>query len=338
MHSWKQIISLAFKEQTKVLARTSSTLLKGNKTITSVPRAFQLFAARNLSSSVMSSNYWDYSKQHGPTEWHKHWNEGKRQSPIDILLKDAQYDEKLASSSLIFDNSGIKFALKNLGVNVAARPGTFEDPLILSGGPLDHRYQFHEVHFHWGRNPDMKGCEHTIDGHRFSAEMHLVHWNSELYNSAAEAVPSSLGLSVLGVFLDEGQYEANPYLEKLLDLFLQVKYKDQTHQSNLKFDPYSMLPSSTNEYFTYGGSLTTPPLCESVTWIVFREPMKVSHSQMEKFRQLLSVVEEDEHKEHPNDPFNFASGISCCGCPTIGDNYRPVMPLNGRKVLSSFQI
>ena len=33
-------------------------------------------------------------------------------------------------------------------------------------------------------------------------------------------------------------------------------------------------------YWTYLGSLTTPPLFESVTWIVFQQPITVSENQV----------------------------------------------------------
>ena len=43
-----------------------------------------------------------------------------------------------------------------------------------------------------------------------------------------------------------------------------------------------MLKSTENltEYWTYPGSLTTEPFNESVTWIVFREPMEISKKQV----------------------------------------------------------
>lgn len=37
-------------------------------------------------------------------------------------------------------------------------------------------------------------------------------------------------------------------------------------------------------YWTYGGSLTTPPCYESVTWIVFEQPIQVSEAQLQAFR------------------------------------------------------
>lgn len=51
-----------------------------------------------------------------------------------------------------------------------------------------------------------------------------------------------------------------------------------------KFDPSCLLPESINEYWTYAGSLTTPPLTEAVTWIVMKQPIEVSHDQVRRGR------------------------------------------------------
>lgn len=57
-----------------------------------------------------------------------------------------------------------------------------------------------------------------------------------------------------------------------------------------KFDPACLLPSNTNDYWTYHGSLTTPPLTESVTWIVMKQHIEVSHDQVCATVRLFSPL------------------------------------------------
>lgn len=47
-----------------------------------------------------------------------------------------------------------------------------------------------------------------------------------------------------------------------------------------KFDPACLLPENIDDYWTYAGSLTTPPLTEAVTWIVMKQHIEVSHDQV----------------------------------------------------------
>ena len=72
------------------------------------------------------------------------------------------------------------------------------------------------------------------------------------------------------------------------------------------------LPADTR-YFTYGGSLTTPPCSEIVRWIVLKEPMTVSRDQVLRVEQLLTETS-------PN-AFPF--------------NNRPLQDLEGRAIRAS---
>ena len=72
----------------------------------------------------------------------------------------------------------------------------------------------------------------------------------------------------------------------------------------------------TANYWTYHGSLTTPPCCESVQWVVFETPIKFSHQQLDVLRSL----------KH------------CGDDKCIMDNYRPPLPVGNRKVRTTHPI
>jgi carbonic anhydrase len=63
--------------------------------------------------------------------------------------------------------------------------------------------------------------------------------------------------------------------------------------------------SSTSSYYTYPGSLTTPPCTETVTWFVLRRYAQLSSTQFEAFRHIT------------------------------GNNFRPAQHPNGRVIRST---
>uniref|UniRef100_A0A2R9AD52 Carbonic anhydrase n=1 Tax=Pan paniscus TaxID=9597 RepID=A0A2R9AD52_PANPA len=183
----------------------------------------------------------------------------------------------------------------------------------ISGGPLENHYRLKQFHFHWGAVNE-GGSEHTVDGHTYPAELHLVHWNSVKYQNYKEAVVGENGLAVIGVFLKLGAH--HQMLQRLVDILPEIKHKD-TRAAMRPFDPSTLLPTCW-DYWTYAGSLTTPPLTESVTWIIQKEPVEVAPSQLSAFRTLLFSALGEEKKMMVN-------------------NYRPLQPLMNWKVWASFQ-
>ncbi|RXN12494.1 carbonic anhydrase 7-like isoform X1 [Labeo rohita] len=242
----------------------------------------------------MTGHDWGYGEDNGPLEWYKDYPiaDGNRQSPIDIVPAEAVFDARLSPISLSYNNC-TSVNISNNGHSVVVEFIDSDDRSVIRGGPLENMYRLKQFHFHWG----CKGCsgsEHTVGGKTYASELHLVHWNAVKYKSFSEAAAAPDGLAVLGIFLDGNA----------------VDFKG--------FNPKCLLPNSL-EYWTYPGSLTTPPLHESVTWIVLKEPIYVSEKQMGKFRTLLfNGEEEDERKRMEN-------------------NYRPPQPLKGRKVRASFK-
>uniref|UniRef100_A0A674G9S3 Carbonic anhydrase n=1 Tax=Taeniopygia guttata TaxID=59729 RepID=A0A674G9S3_TAEGU len=185
--------------------------------------------------------------------------------------------------------------------------------LAISGGPFQNPFRLKQFHFHWGTTHS-QGSEHTIDGKPFPCELHLVHWNARKYTTFGEAAAAPDGLAVVGVFLEIGKEHAS--MNRLTDALYMVKFKGTKAQFR-GFNPKCLLPLSL-DYWTYLGSLTTPPLNESVTWIVLKEPIRISVKQLEKFRMLLFTGEEDQRIQMAN-------------------NFRPPQPLKGRIVRASFK-
>lgn len=62
----------------------------------------------------------------------------------------------------------------------------------------------------------------------------------------------------------------------------------------------SFAGSDDNGYWTYLGSLTTPPCNESVTWILFKKYIEVSHHQLNIFRNLRKFPRGEECPCHEN--------------------------------------
>ncbi|KAM4834034.1 carbonic anhydrase 5A, mitochondrial isoform 2-T2 [Thomomys bottae] len=236
---------------------------------------------------------------------------GTRQSPINIQLRECVYDPQLEPLSISYHPASCRYVW-NTGYFFQVEYADAERSGI-RGGPLENHYRLKQFHFHWGAGNE-RGSEHAVDGQVFPAELHLVHWNSIKYANYKEAVTGETGLAVMGVFLKLGaRHQA---LQKLVDILPEIKHKD-TWSAMGPFDPSCLLPTC-RDYWTYEGSLTTPPLAESVTWIIQKQPVEVAPSQLSAFRKLLVSAQGEEEE-------------------MMADNYRPLQPLLNRKVRSSFQ-
>ncbi len=261
--------------------------------------------------------YWGYTEDTGPTHWCEKFPDanGKRQSPINIVTKDARVDAALGPLKLTPARCA---DVVNNGHTVQVNIDSSDTNM--SGGPLKHNYRFAQFHFHWG-SKDGQGSEHTVDGKPYDAELHLVHWNTDMFKAVGEALPKDKGLAVLTAFIKVGK--EHPAWTKLVALLNSVKCKNDKFSIQEAFDALSLLPENKTDYWTYEGSLTTPPCYESARFIIYREPVEVSAEQISALRGLLSYCKGE---------------TPCCNdSDNMCDNYRPTMPLNGRVVTASFQ-
>ena len=207
---------------------------------------------------------WDYSGEVDP----RHWAElikdsdcgGKLQSPINIITVDAVVDNKLKPLEIHYDEGTKIYEVVNNGHSIQYnfKKG---DYITYEG----HKFELKQIHFH-------ESAEHTINGIRYPMAIHMVHTNDK-----GEFL-------VLAVMAKEG-IDSKPF--KFLERYLPLK-KGEVKTINTSFDLSQNLPKD-RSYYSYTGSLTTPPCTEGVHWIVFKESITVSLEQVLVLRDLMPL-------------------------------------------------
>ncbi len=206
--------------------------------------------------------HWSYSGEVGPQAWgglkpeFSTCAKGQRQSPIDIRegiavdLEPIQFNYQAGAFGVIDNGHTVQ-------VNLA--PGNWIDV----GG---RRFDLLQFHFH-------RPSEERIDGRQFDLSVHLVH---------KDAAGS---LAVVGVVMGKGA-APQPVLQTVwANLPLE---KNQELRSRTQLDPSQLLPTD-KRYYTYMGSLTTPPCSEGVQWLVMRQPVAAGPEQVELFARLYPM-------------------------------------------------
>ena len=168
------------------------------------------------------SHHWGYDSHNGPAHWHEHFPiaNGERQSPIAISTKAARYDPALKPLSFSYD-AGTAKAIVNNGHSFNVEFDDSSDKSVLQGGALDGVYRLVQFHIHWG-SCEGQGSEHTVDGVKYDAELHIVHWNVK-YGKFAEALKHPDGLAVVGIFMKVGN--AKPEIQKVVDALNSIQTK-----------------------------------------------------------------------------------------------------------------
>jgi carbonic anhydrase len=222
--------------------------------------------------------HWGYDGDEGPSHWGDLKPEfapcknGHRQSPVDISntqkadLPTLQFDYTQSPLHIIDNGHTIMI---NYGPGSSLRVG-------------DKQYQLKQFHFH-------RPSEERIHGKHSEMVVHMVHSDHEGH------------LAVVAVLLEIGA--DNPLVHELWNDLPKEREKEEVLE-NVQIDLTKLLPADRG-YYTFSGSLTTPPCSEDVTWFVLKHPVTVTAAEIEQFGKL-----------YRNDA-------------------RPTQPLHGRVVLES---
>jgi len=215
--------------------------------------------ASSVAQEHQPGHTWDYGQKRGPSHWgdleqdFATCKNGHHQSPIDI-----RNPQKADLPALTFDYKTSPLHIVDNGHTIMIKyaPGS---SLSVNG----KRYALQQFHFH-------RPSEESIDGKQYAMSLHLVHKDEQ-----GE-------LAVVAVLLQRGN--ENELVRELWENLPKEKEKEESPEKE-SIDVSALLPADRG-YYTYQGSLTTPPCTENVTWFVLKHPVTVSPEEIEKFSKL----------------------------------------------------
>lgn len=221
-------------------------------------------ARRDPKADARRTPAWGYTGDVGPDRWaelapeNKLCAVGTRQSPIDLRdglavdLEPIAFDYRPGSFSVL--DTG-----RTIQVNVAPGSG-----LTVMG----RRYELVEFHFH-------RPSEERINGQQFEMVAHLTHRDAQGR------------LAKVAVLLERAKDDKPHPLIQAVWANLPLE-KGEPLAAPSPLDLTALLPTARG-YYTYMGSLTTPPCTEGVLWMVMRQPVGLSAQQMAVFAKLYPM-------------------------------------------------
>ncbi|BCH26769.1 carbonic anhydrase [Mesorhizobium sp. L-8-3] len=207
-----------------------------------------------------ASAHWGYGGSVGPEHWadldtrNFACSAGRQQSPIDIA---GTVKADIPRIDISWLKGGGRMVNNGHTIQINMPEGS-----TLTRG--DRVFQLAQLHFH-------APSEHHVAGMSFPMEAHFVHKDTKsdtLGVLSALLMPGATNNSFAGL---AKVFPARPGEEMAVD----------------EFDPNGLLPASLG-YWTYEGSLTTPPCTENVEWMVAMEPVEVDTADIKRFTTLYA--------------------------------------------------
>lgn len=126
------------------------------------------------------------------------------------------------------------------------------------------------------------------------------------------------------VYVHQSYRKSNADFNPIVNALTRINMTSQTQDIEYK-SINDLLPNILTSFYTYSGSLTTPPCYQVVNWIVMSDRLYLNAKQIEMFRNIYAPIQgENEKPEHEQ------------GSPPIMPNIRHIQPLNNRTILASF--
>ena len=207
--------------------------------------------------------HWSYEGEGSPANWGKLRSDygtcatGKRQSPIDIREGIIKVDLE----PIKFNYKPTQFRITDNGHTIQVDVGEGNTIKVMG-----REFELVQFHFH-------RPSEERVNGKSFDMVVHMVHKDDDGK------------LAVLAVLLQKGT--EHPLIQTLWNNM--PLERGQSLEPTAVIDLNQLLPPAENRaYYTYMGSLTTPPCTEDVLWMVMKQPAQVSPQQVSIFSRLYS--------------------------------------------------